>query len=247
MKGLWPLILLVVLMGCTENNEPTIKDFEQAILESPIPLSGNFIPENGDHGYRFFENGNSIGFHGPLSAKFSFDQFISMDILCDGELEIIEQQAYPGRLVQRSKKCHFELEQTLFFSDGITSITRTEIRNSSALSQDLDLRWEVKMTGDMLFEQERKYGIRFTMGNSEIWPHTSGVEQFEFNEDSTAMIKTTSFGSLYPDQDLLVYTVTAYIVEQDSVKPILRCRPWLIFPEEEYWENCTEFGKDLLK
>ena len=56
--------------------------------------------------------------------------------------------------------------------------------------QDLEMLWTVNASEEMVFEKGRKYGVRFTIDNAEIWPHSSGIEPFVFSSDSVNMQKT---------------------------------------------------------
>ena len=261
MKQVLVFLALCFLCSCAQETQPGNKDYEDAVLAHPnfsevafysdgIEREGLFLPEKGDYGYAFyssFDENIKSGFAGPFSSNISIKQFISFDILNDEQWIIGNQLSYPGRIVQHSQKGDFNIEQTLFFSDNRTSISRYVIENNSDYTQGLEMEWTVNISDEMVFEKDRKYGVRFTIENAEIWPHSSGITPFDFSADSTKMKKQMIIEKLLPKELAYVYSITAFVVDQDSIQPLLRCRPWLLFPEEEYWENCAEYGKALLK
>lgn len=261
MKNWFLPIALFFLCSCSEEIAPNVKDHEKAILEVPItndissyPSFSSelklFKPEKGLYGYLFSNNSEGNirnGFAGPFTQETFFEQFISFDIQGDDDWILVDQNAYPGRLVQNSRKGHFQIEQTLFFAERQIAIVRIKISNDSEAPHDLSTIWKIKVNEGMKLEPNRKYGLRFLKGRSEYWPFTSGTEAFIFSDDSLILTRFTKARQLFPQESIFMYSLLYLREAQDSIRHTVRPKPWMFFPEEAYQENCLEFGKNLLE
>jgi len=253
------LIASILFISCTAKQPKSIAELEQDILKRPIVGSVDFYQKNdsslkgfqhqdGSYEYFFIEELNdsiSNGFYGPRTDAFDFDQIISFDIESDNDWEIVNQTAFPGRLVQNSKKGVFSVSHTLFFSDDRISINIYSIKNTDFKKQEVKPEFTYYINSELSLEKRKGFGARFLSDDGEYWPHSSGDDIVSANEDSTIFTKKVPPVLLLPKEELELYSIV-YIQENlDSILKSPRPKPWMCFPNEELAKNSAFWGNKL--
>lgn len=253
------LIAIITLFSCTSNRPKGFAEIEQEILQRPLVGSVDFYQENdsnirgfqhpdGSYAYFFIQEFNDSinnGFFGPVTDKFSFEQLISFDIESDDEWQIINQTAFPGRLVQNSQKGIFSVSQTLFFSRDLISINIYSIQNMDSKKRFLNPQFKYYLNRSLKFQKRRGYGARFLSENGEYWPHSSGEDIVTANLDSTIFTKSIAPIELLPNEKVELYSVVFIKENLDSIRKSARPKPWMCFPKEELVKNTLEWGNKL--
>ncbi len=253
------LIALFVLFSCTSNLPKSIADLEQEILQRPLVGAVDFYQKNDstikgfshqEDSYHYFlikEFNDSIGngFFGPVTNEFAFDQIISFDIESSGEWEVINQTAFPGRLVQNSQKGVFSVSQTLFFVDSVISVNIYNIRNTDSNKRLLKPHFTYYLNSQLKLEKRKGYGTRFLTSSGEYWPHSSGEDKIYANADSTIFFKKNHPIELLPQEEIELYSVLYLKEGIDSIRTSLRPKPWMCFPIEELAKNTMRWGYKL--
>ncbi|MEM7160855.1 MAG: hypothetical protein AAF487_00310 [Bacteroidota bacterium] len=255
----WCFAILFFLVQCAQERQKNHRELRNEILSQPLlgkvdsyeegksSIQG-FQHEDGSYEYFFIDQFNeefSNGFFGPVTSEYVFDQMITLDIQSEGSWKIINQTAFPGRLVQNSQKGPFKVSQTLFFPDSLISVSIFSIVNSSSENQELKASWTYRLHEDLRLQKRKGYGGRFLSQNGEYWPHTSGEDIVTFQEDSTRIKKNVHSIPLVPQEETKLYWLIYIDEGLDTILPSRRSKPWLYFPEEELIKNIEYWGKKI--
>jgi len=252
-------LIITLFASCTSNLPKSIADLEQEILQRPLVGAVDFFQKNDStiEGFRYqedsyqyflrkeFNDSISNGFFGPVTDEFVFDQIISFDIESPEEWQIINQTAFPGRLVQNSRKGAFSVFQTLFFVDSVISVNIYTIKNTDSKKRLLKPHFTYYLNSQLKLEKRKGYGARFLTGNGEYWPHSSGEDKVYANIDSTIFSKKNHPIELLPQEEIELYSVLYLKEGIDSIRKSPRPKPWMCFPIEELAKNTMRWGYKL--
>lgn len=252
-------IALILFISCSSENQKSIDELNEAILKRPIiggvdysdvasSSSNGFQHENSSFQFfliREFNDSLSNGFYGPVTSDFTFEQFISFDLISDYKWEVINQTVFPGRMVQNAKKGDIEIEQTLFFMDSLVCDVIYSIRNASASKQEISPLWTYHPKREMKLQKRIGYGFRFLTETGEYWPHSSGEDDLHFNNDSTIITKKMKPIVLFPNEKIDLFSALFIQENLDTIKVSNRPKPWLHFPKEELAKNIQNWGKKI--